>query len=83
MKYIIERASAPMFSHEVPCEGCVEEDLHEIMWDGSISNDTVKRWTIEIEDPIEFVDKYGKIVLGKSDVAEVCYEITIYDSWIE
>ena len=82
MKYIIERASQIM-KGGIPCDGCVKEQVHEIAWDGSIYKDTVERWTIEIDDLIKFVDTYGAIVIGKSDMAEYKYKITIYDDYLE
>ena len=82
MKYIIERASQ-FIKGGIPCYGCVKEHVHEIMWDGSIDTNTVERWTIEIDDLLEFVEDYGKIVLSKSLISEYKYEITIYDDYIE
>ena len=82
MKYIIERAST-MMRGSIPCDGCVKEQLHEISWDSSIYENTTERWTKEVDDLIAFVDQYGKIVIGKTDILEIPYEITIYDDYIE
>lgn len=85
MKYTIERASlySDYKMEHLPCDGCVKEKVHEIMWDESVAKDTVERWTKEVDDLIKFVDTYGKIVVGRSDIAETPYEITIYDDYIE
>lgn len=82
MKYIIERASE-IWKGGIPYDGCVKEQVHEVAWNGAVYKDTVERWTIEVDDLIKFVDTYGKIVIGKSDIAEYKYEITIYDDYIE
>lgn len=83
MKYIVYRASDRSWGKDMPCDGCTREQVHEILWDGNISKGTVDEWTKEIPDLIEFIDKYGKIVVGKSDIAEIPYEVTIYDDYVE
>ena len=82
MKYIIQRAS-DLFSGKMPCEGCTYEQVHEIAWDGSVDKDHVERWTKEVDNLLDFVDQYGSIVIEKSDIKEIPYQIMIYDSYIE
>jgi len=42
---------------------------------------TRKEWVVSIKNILEFVDKYGACVIGKTNNGD--YTITIYDDYIE
>ena len=68
---IFEITRASRDSSKAPCS--------EAHTDGTLDEWGAKKWLIEIntfEELMDFVDKYGDIVLGKRD-------IIIYDSYIE
>lgn len=80
MKYIVSRTSE---WYSMPCKDCIQEEVHEVLWDGNICKYTTKVWTKEIDDLINFVEEYGRIILTRSEYKEIPWEIEIYDDYRE
>lgn len=73
MKFEVERAS-DILGYKPPCKEAIEADNDPIL----------KTYTVEInslEDLIEFIDKYGDIIISKPYNKSRPYVIEIYDAW--
>lgn len=58
------------FNHQETTDGCTHDCYEQF-------------WTIEIDNIHDFIDKYGEIIIFKSDCREIPYKIEIYDSYRE
>lgn len=77
MKFEITRTST-WFEEDIRCEEARQEDYVK-------NNHLCKRWVVEIntlEEIIEFIKKYGRIVLDADERYELP-KIEIYDDWRE
>lgn len=77
MKFSVERTS-DFFHEKCPCENA-NKSTDSIL-------DDVPLWTIEINsltELIDFIDKYGQVILAHNPRGDIFPNIEIYDSYRE
>lgn len=85
MKFVVERASTSCMLED---ENTWRKPCEEAYIDNSpkIGKSDYNLWCIDLntlDDVLNFMEKYGNIVIRRKDASVSAYQIEIYDDWIE